>query len=278
VSTTETLVLDSLAAPTERVFQPPVAKLSRILELDGLRGLAILLVIPCHYIANVPHGEPHTWTSRAGTMLDWGGSGVDLFFVLSGFLIGGILLDSRSSPNYFQTFYARRFFRILPLYYFLLSLYAILWLAAPDLLRLGAPGWIYPLFLQNYFMKMAPAQTFWLAPMWSLAVEEQFYMIAPPVMRRLSTERIAKLMLAVVLIAFLIRVTAVLGFGDRLHDHWGLRFAYFGTPGRADDLALGVLAAIGWRNVHVKRWAGEHVGWFKIAIGVCIAAWASMLP
>jgi peptidoglycan/LPS O-acetylase OafA/YrhL len=278
VSTLDTPVLDPIVIPAEASSELSVAKTARILELDGLRGLAILLVIPCHYIANVPHGEAHTWTSRAGSILGWGGSGVDLFFILSGFLIGGILLDSKSSGRYYRAFYARRFFRILPLYYSLLSLYGILWLAAPGLFRLAAPGWIYPLFLQNYFMKMDSTQVFWLAPMWSLAVEEQFYLMAPPLMRRLSTEYIAKLMMMVVLIAFLIRVAVVLAFGGVSHDHWGLRFAFFATPARADDLALGVLAAIGWRNGNVKRWIWEHISGFKLAICACIAAEGIMIP
>jgi peptidoglycan/LPS O-acetylase OafA/YrhL len=278
VSTNGALVLDPVVAPAERPSERPAGIVSRILELDGLRGLAILMVIPCHYIADVPHGAPHTWASRAGSMVGWGGSGVDLFFILSGFLIGGILLDSKSSPNYFRTFYARRFFRILPLYYSVLFAYTVLWFASPALFHLGTPAWTYPLFLQNYFMKMAPVQTIWLAPMWSLAVEEQFYLTSPPLIRRLSTERVVQAMVSVVAIAFLIRMTVVLGFGDAAHDHWGLRFAYFGTPARADDLALGVLAAVGWRNADVKRWVQEHIALCKSAIFACIAAWAIMLP
>src|SRR5579863_2380246 len=96
---------------TDSVIDPAVQrKTSRISELDGLRGMAILLVVLYHYLS---------WTH--GTRMPWlkgifaiGWSGVDLFFVLSGFLIGGILLDARESPNYFKTFYARRALRILP--------------------------------------------------------------------------------------------------------------------------------------------------------------------
>src|SRR5579862_8426807 len=77
----------------------------RVPELDGLRGLAITLVIVCHYVANADHKALNPWIHRALSGLTVGWSGVDLFFVLSGFLIGGILLDARSSPTYFRAFY-----------------------------------------------------------------------------------------------------------------------------------------------------------------------------
>ena len=79
----------------------------RVPELDGLRGLAILLVIICHYIGNANHGAVGKWQYRMLSAFNIGWSGVGLFFVLSGFLIGGILLDQRESPNYFRAFYVR---------------------------------------------------------------------------------------------------------------------------------------------------------------------------
>jgi peptidoglycan/LPS O-acetylase OafA/YrhL len=87
----------------------------RVPELDGIRGLAILLVIFWHYVsapgALMPNDTLGGILFRVGA-LTW--SGVDLFFVLSGFLIGGILIDAKASPSYFKTFYVRRTFRILP--------------------------------------------------------------------------------------------------------------------------------------------------------------------
>src|SRR5580704_97642 len=97
----------------------------RIPELDGLRGLAILLVIICHYVAGASHPPLGFVADHLITILDLGWSGVDLFFVLSGFLIGGILLGSRNSPNYFRTFYLRRAHRILPVYYSWILLYVV---------------------------------------------------------------------------------------------------------------------------------------------------------
>src|ERR1700731_3519067 len=88
----------------------------RIPELDGIRGIAIAMVVVYHFFLLPIQAPPAALLSyvKAAGRLAW--SGVDLFFVLSGFLIGGILLDARDSLNYFQVFYTRRFFRIVPIY------------------------------------------------------------------------------------------------------------------------------------------------------------------
>jgi peptidoglycan/LPS O-acetylase OafA/YrhL len=109
---------------------------SRVPELDGLRGLAIFLVVLFHYVSQ--EGDAAATASRflqRFAILGW--SGVDLFFVLSGFLIGGILIDARASSFYYRTFYARRFFRIIPLYY--------LWITAarPQYLKLTSPDYLH---------------------------------------------------------------------------------------------------------------------------------------
>src|SRR6266852_1629546 len=103
-----------------------VGERERIPELDGLRGIAIGTVLFFHYfffIAAVPPGSVLSYLMVGGRM---GWSGVDLFFVLSGFLIGGILLDARDSSNFFCVFYLRRFFRIIPAYLLLLTAYLLL--------------------------------------------------------------------------------------------------------------------------------------------------------
>lgn len=128
----------------------------RIPELDGLRGLAILLVISVHYFYNPDANMPVALHFLQGFFcLGW--TGVDLFFVLSGFLIGGILLEVRASPNYFKTFYIRRFFRIVPLYYlWLFCFIALLFLRGSTFDAQSAqaginwPLWGHFLFLQNF--------------------------------------------------------------------------------------------------------------------------------
>src|SRR4051812_39872913 len=95
---------------------------NRIPELDGLRGLAIAAVMCFHAALYFP---VQAGTIRSLMLFGW--SGVDLFFVVSGFLIGGILVDHRESRNYFSAFYARRFFRIIPLYFGVIAAYGFCW-------------------------------------------------------------------------------------------------------------------------------------------------------
>src|ERR1700733_2923828 len=120
----------------------------KIPQLDALRGIAILLVIA--HNATLHYGT----ASYLHPLLDRGWMGVDLFFVLSGFLISGILLDTRESPNYFKNFYARRVLRIWPLYYCLLGFMFVVLphVSASEgvaIFAKSSPWWAYPLFLQN---------------------------------------------------------------------------------------------------------------------------------
>jgi len=172
----------------------------RIPELDGIRGIAIGMVLLYHYFfgpIEAPLGSFLSYFQALGRL---GWTGVDLFFVLSGFLIGGILLDARQSTNYFPVFYTRRFFRILPIYYvFLLAVLAVSALGIFGLTR--DFSWMFAerlpwlpqfLFLQNFWMALlnnfgahGPGVT------WSLAVEEQFYLTLPPLVRFLSLRNLA---------------------------------------------------------------------------------------
>lgn len=165
---------------------------TRLKALDGLRGLAVLQVVVFHYYLLLPiEADWYQRLCRLGAVID----GLTLFFVLSGFLIAGMLLDKRDAPALFRVFYGRRACRILPLYILLLVTYGLVRL--PDeFWRLGFlhywysefPFWNYLVFLQNERMVRdgvlgAP----WLAVTWSLAVEMQFYLIAPWVVRFVST-------------------------------------------------------------------------------------------
>src|SRR5579872_27934 len=140
----------------------------RIPQLDGLRGVAILLVLVYHYVSfAIQYGAPH-FVTVLSIPANIGWSGVNLFFVLSGFLLGGILLDARGSPNYFRTFYIRRICRIFPLYFaFLVTAFvACKALHSPAQI----PWWYCPAFLQNFWM--AVHNNFagpFLTPTWTLA-------------------------------------------------------------------------------------------------------------
>jgi len=152
--------------------------MKRISQLDGVRGVAILLVLVYHYFTCQIVAEPGTLLSylNRATSLTW--SGVDLFFVLSGFLIAGILLDHRDTANYFRVFYLRRACRILPLHVLLLGLF-VCFLATPMAVSprfewvFGQPFPLvsYATFTQNILMGIrGDFGPHWLGVTWSLAV------------------------------------------------------------------------------------------------------------
>src|SRR5438309_6845821 len=176
----------------------------RISELDGLRGFAILMVLFFHYFESAPLPR---YAAAAGQMT-W--TAIDLFFVLSGFLIGGILLDARQSPNYFSTFYCRRAFRILPLYAALLLAYAILrptvagdWFAFQVT---SVPLVAFLTFTQNFWMAVPANFGGGAGITWSLAIEEQFYLLAPLVVRCLNRRGLLRVLITVVVGAPLLRL------------------------------------------------------------------------
>jgi peptidoglycan/LPS O-acetylase OafA/YrhL len=167
--------------------------LRRIPQLDGLRGMAIGLVVLHHFIYQFHPPMSYTlWAITAPiTALGW--SGVDLFFILSGFLIGGILVDARESDHYYSTFYIRRAFRILPLYLFLILVGFLLaelgshgGRAFGSLSIPHAPWWCYLTFTQNFYFGRHTDTTWFLQPTWSLAIEEQFYLTLPLLIRKVD--------------------------------------------------------------------------------------------
>jgi peptidoglycan/LPS O-acetylase OafA/YrhL len=171
-------VLDSTAQP---YASPARLKNRHIPALDGLRGIAILLVLAHHFRFILT--SPLTLERRTFQIFDGGWSGVNLFFVLSGFLITGILLDSKADQGYLRTFYARRLLRIFPLYYVYLVLvfvFARIWWKShfhTDPWAALNPWW-YVLYLENFKSQHMFGDQF-LSHLWSLAIEEQFYLIWP---------------------------------------------------------------------------------------------------
>ena len=164
----------ALTRPENRAFYP---------ALDGLRAVAFLMVFGQHYLS-----------------LAWGWTGVNVFFVLSGFLITGILFDTRDDPHRARNFYLRRTLRIFPLYYGLFLPLLLLW----PFMHWRWNGWwlLWPLYLGNFIRFVSPAAMVWHSPLelaadahltsltlprteiflghlWSLCVEEQFYLLWP---------------------------------------------------------------------------------------------------
>ena len=214
--------------------------MKRISQLDGVRGIAILLVLVWHYFTNQIVCQPKSFLSywRHATSLTW--SGVDLFFVLSGFLIGGILLDHRNTSNYFRVFYLRRVCRIFPLYFVVLALFVALSVTSiaispsfQSLFHDPFPLWSYATFTQNICMSIRGGYgPRWLNITWSLAVEEQFYLFVPLLIYFLRRRILLPVLILVILAAPILRC-AFPGFA-----------ASFNTPWRADSLLSGVALAV----------------------------------
>jgi peptidoglycan/LPS O-acetylase OafA/YrhL len=220
--------------------------------LDGIRGMALLMVLYHHlFTSNTATGVlifDFLSSVRTSCYL-----GVNLFFVLSGFLITGILLDARETPHYFKTFYARRILRIFPLYYGFL--FVLLALTRP--LHLEWSGWqyCYLTYTSNLFAwrRSAPLYLsfFNINHFWSLQVEEQFYLLWPLIVYR--TKRAAtllKICAAGSLFALCTRIVLIL-----LRHHHGFTNIYLPvdlTPACADNLlfgcALSVLLRSRWRT------------------------------
>ena len=211
--------------------------------LDGVRGIAILMVLAFHTPGTI------AWTR-------FGWAGVDLFFVLSGFLITGVLLDGAAAPHRARTFYVRRALRILPLYYvaILVALFVMPRIAPSlegDAHRLAAHQlwlWTYtanwPIGLQGSD-PVAPLP--FLVHFWSLAIEEQFYLVWPLVIWLASPRTAIRVAWGVIIGALACRL-ALLAFGAPISTR------YFLTPCRLDGLAVGALIALWQReSVDVER-------------------------
>ncbi len=245
----------------------------RIPALDGVRALASLMVVAYHF-------GPHiirTADSRFSFLLRFprhGVEGVDLFFVLSGFLISGILVKERSSPRYFSTFYWRRAFRILPLYCLVLAGYslAVLWLGARTaaygrLFENPLPLWTYWLYLQNFAMAFAGTYgAIWMAGSWSLAIEDQFYCTLPLIVRRVSDDVLMRIAGAGILIPIFLRALE-----QRTRFLPGMANAVL-LPMRVDSLSAGIIVMLLLRNyrdilrnhANIFRFSGVLIGfvWF----------------
>jgi peptidoglycan/LPS O-acetylase OafA/YrhL len=246
-------------ASTEPRIQPPLPS-SRVPELDGIRGVAILAVMLYHYASLTPGLPFHSLAYQVQAAFRLGWSGVDLFFVLSGFLIGGILIGARNSSRYFQTFYARRVFRILPIYVLWLTLFPLaawaysVWgipkLAPDSGMTYRLP--LYYLFLQTVLYAFPPATRtlgyYWLGPTWSVAVEEQFYLVAAPLVRFLSMKRLRQLLVAFLVVSPMLRAL--------VYFLWKSKFYMLVMimPCRADSFALGILTAMVWKDPEARRW------------------------
>lgn len=240
-----------------------------IAELDGVRGVAILVVMILHFTILVPGTAGETLFARS---VEWGWAGVDLFFVLSGFLITGILLDARGGDGYFKTFYVRRALRIFPLYYaFLFALFVLLPLLRSSGGEPLGPQLLSLAYLHNVLMGFGgwdavPAHT---THLWSLSIEEQFYMIWPLVVLRASRTGLLRISLGLVAVAWCTRLFLHLSLGHGVAGYTLL-------PARVDALALGALLAL---VVREEGWVERFRRWLvpALAAGVALVATAAII-
>ncbi|MGJ7543709.1 acyltransferase family protein [Variovorax sp. LT1R16] len=238
----------------------------RFKELDGLRGIAVLAVMAQHYLSWLPAtGARHGWL------------GVDLFFVLSGFLITSILIRMRGQDNYFLVFYGRRALRIFPVYFLMLAIYL-----AVSILS-GKPGTLalwgqYAFFYTSLFVGQPPELKFaviapvhlGLAVLWSLSVEELYYSFWAPIVRYATPRVFALILLAMIVAAPLFRFW--------LHTPDYPEFYTFYC--RMDALAYGSVVALLMhaRQQDIDKWKRFDRTFDALAIVVAVAALALWIP
>jgi peptidoglycan/LPS O-acetylase OafA/YrhL len=241
--------------PENRAFFP---------ALDGLRAVAFLMVFLQHYVG-----------------LPWGWTGVNVFFVLSGFLITGILFDTRDDPHRARNFYVRRTLRIFPLYY---GIFLLLLLLHPILHWRWSLEWLaWPLYVGNFLRFTSPAAAIRDTPQqiagdahllsarlphlegnlghfWSLCVEEQFYLFWPWIVFWLRRRWLLWVCGIAVVVVPLLRVAANAHAPQWMLDR---ELLYRATPFQLDALLLGGLVALLWRGPHRERLllTGRVVAW-----------------
>jgi peptidoglycan/LPS O-acetylase OafA/YrhL len=246
------------AAPNAGASVVPAA--DHIPELDGLRGLAIALVLFYHFAAEIP---PNVLFLGP---VEFGWSGVDLFFVLSGFLITRILLRTRQNADYFRSFYIRRALRIFPLYYAALAICAALFLLVPATHRMFPSAhdqffqWLY---LSNWIPLMDAADQRSLGHFWSLAIEEQFYWVWPLIVWRTRPARLPYVAAGAIAAAVLLR-TCLYGVATD-------PFVYRNTLCRMDGLMIGALCALAPHAPLLQTWIVKRVRRFPPRIALLLA-------
>ena len=245
---------------------------NRMAPLDGLRGFASLYVIVAHLF---PLWRGRGIGERVGrTLLDLGWSGVDLFFVLSGFLITGILLKSKgdSARRYFGIFYARRFLRVFPVYYLMLVVLLVVVPRVPFFARWnyfwvvqgsGLPYWTY---LSNWGEQVNAGTHWFLCVCWSLAIEEQYYVVWPLTVWFTSRRGLAIASIGLLGASAALRAGLFLGLG------WPVERVFHMTFTHLDGIALGSLLAIAWRDRVRYGWILDRFAGLAVPLGAALLA------
>ena len=225
-STLGVAVLPAAPDAQERLFRPTGGRpLPHVRALDGIRGLAAVAIVMHHALLTLPDAVWPLYVHWTQLITSYFYLGVDLFFVLSGYLITSLLLLARRSPNFYRNFYWKRVFRILP------ALVLVL-------LVTHYAGWLswHEVFLALFFV--ANLRELWHmpegGPFWSLAIEEQFYIVWPAVVRHERPRAMYRTLLALMILPVLLRAISVALHHGRMHY----------TFIHCDGLAWGALLAM----------------------------------
>jgi peptidoglycan/LPS O-acetylase OafA/YrhL len=251
-----------------------------VAELDGIRGIAVLAVVAFHFGGPIP---PHSNWIRIilGSITGMGWLGVSLFFVLSGFLITGILLKTKQSKNYLKSFYIRRALRILPLYYF--SVFLFFDVVLPLSKRYfpnnnTVHAWAaacgpfeqlwYWFHLSNFRSAFGVLVASPVGHLWSLACEEQFYFIWPWIVLLLSETALSRFCVITIASCIGFRFLPIVQTLMASNPDIGRL-----TPFSAEALLVGAILAIGLTHFRfaeiAKRWS--PLGFFLGSFGLLLA-------
>ena len=231
-------------------------------EFDGLRALGLTLVLINHFV-------PRMLSEFLYQLGQLGWIAMDSFFVMSGFLITGILLDSREKPRFYRTFYARRALRIFPLYYVVLLLWWVIIRYTNYALdyQQMSQHWGSPLWFVFYAGNIRTAwvgawpKVMGYVPLWSLQIEEQFYLLFPLAVGLLRREHLRWLLIGAAVASPVFRVAAYLWQPNNPYLQYAL------LPCHCEGIALGGLIAIRFRSgawnfskLHLTLWTALLMG------------------
>jgi peptidoglycan/LPS O-acetylase OafA/YrhL len=249
----------------------PSHRSSRYPALDGIRGIAVLSVMTFHFFLFGKMASTDVVDRVAAGTAKAGWAGVDLFFVLSGFLITGILFDARGKPHFLRNFYARRVLRIFPLYYGVLVAFFVVLphlFASSSVVRAntGGQAWFWS-YLSNVHVALHgwSATSVYVDHFWSLSIEEQFYVLWPFVVAALSRRALLRTCAAIAVASLLLRIW--------LHAHHLPNAAFVLTATRMDALAIGAFISLGVRGADELR---TMLRWVKPMLATTTALLAAI--